>query len=400
MVVLVSAALAPPARLRQDTGAQRAYLPRLRQSVSDLRAFARIDDEGAARRALEVRLEPLRSALFGSPWFAERLRGAGLSPRDLGTLQDLPHFPALERAQLAEAWHTLPALDLDSAETESVVAVLSSGSTGEPARVLKDRYDCLHMWAVLRFWAGWLKAEVPPRPRVVLLCALPGGLEYRAPLPLFENGLLDRISLARPQPLERLRLAAPHVLFSDPDGLHWLAAQDQPPSPRLVLTSALNFSPAQRGALRHAVPVPAVNYYATTETGPIAWECLERLGRFHVLLPDVWVESEQGSLLVTRLRRSVLPLLRYRTGDAGRVERDACPCGYRGWSILGFEGRRACRFLTPSGDEVDAWGLARLFKDQRLRAFRLTQVGGSRFCLEIRGGEGPGPADRVGRRCA
>jgi phenylacetate-CoA ligase len=173
------------------------------------------------------------------------------------------------------------------------------------------------------------------------------------------------------------------VLFSDPDGLHWLASQPDPPRPALILTSASHFSIAHRETVTQTLGAPIVNYYGTTETGPIAWECLENPGRFHVLLPDVFVEESEGELLLTRLRRSVLPLLRYRTGDAGRLVSDHCACGYHGLSIVGFTGRSVCLFERPDGTKVDAWRLVAVLKYTRLRAFRLTQGGPQDFCLEM-----------------
>jgi phenylacetate-CoA ligase len=127
----------------------------------------------------------------------------------------------------------------------------------------------------------------------------------------------------------------------------------------------------------------------------MAWECLEAPGRFHVLLPDVWLESVGGELVVTRLRPGVFPLLRYRTGDSGSVVPEDCRCGYRGLSVVGFNGRRACAFLTPEGESRDAWQLAWLFKHYPLADFRLTQRAPSRFALEV---VGAGPLDLASLR--
>ncbi len=266
-----------------------------------------------------------------------------------------------------------------------LVVVQSSGTTGEPVKVVRDGYDCLHMWAALRFWLRRLRLELPERPRVVLFCALPGGLEYSVRLPCFERGALHRISAVKPKPFERLARVKPSVLFSDPAGLHALADRSREVAPRLVLTSAQHFSPIQRRALANAFDAPVLNYYATTETGPIAWECLEHLERFHVMAPDVHVESERGELRVTRLRPSVLPLLRYAPGDRGEVVDEACSCGFVGRSIVHFGGRRACVFVTPNGNEVDAWSLAFVFKHHPLDAFRLTQESAEHFSLELVG---------------
>ena len=433
-------AVAEPARIHRDYEAQRRHLPRIESSARALALAAASEPD--ALRLVDERLAGLRSALWGSPFYTEVLREAGLHPSDLGGVRDLRWFPMVDRAALGARWQDLPSVDLGAPDARELVAVRSSGSTGEPITVVKDGYDCVHMWAVLRFWAERLgiapiRWEAPrtlrqkwvagarcrtgagsgsgdprhimqqrspgpepagsgsgrsdsfltERPRVVLLCALPGGLEYEARLPLLHDGTLTRISTVRPAPLERLRAVRPDVLFSDPAGLHWLAAQERPPLPRLALTSAQRFSPAQRQELARALPCPVINYYATTEVGPIAWECLVEAGRFHVLLPDVWVEAVDGELVVTRLRESALPILRYRTGDRGRVTDGVCSCGARGPSIEGFTGRRACSFVTPSGGAVDAWKLAFLFKYVPLADFRFTQRTVRSFQLEVVSGD-------------
>ncbi len=397
----MSAGLAPPLRIRRRNAWQRRYADRADAAVVDLLRFATLASAGDARSALAARLPALRAALLRSPYYCEALQRQGLSPRDLLTLDELRHFPLLDRETLAVRSVDLPALELGSPEAEEAVFVQSSGSTGDPLSILRDPYDCLHMWSVLRFLCVFLGVPLPERPRVVLLCSLPNGIEYSVRLPLLRNGALHRISLQRPRPLERLRRARPDFLFSDPAGLHWLAAQPAPPQPRLVLTSAQHFAPEQRARLARAVPAPVVNYYASTDTGPLAWECLDSPGRFHVLLPDAWLEEQAGELVVTRLRASVLPLLRYRTGDRGFVEPEYCACGYRGFSVTGFTGRRECHFRTPDGRRADAWQLAWLFTHYPLRAFRLTQHGGRTFELQLVHEDGPPEdsdlADRLGQ---
>jgi phenylacetate-CoA ligase len=253
------------------------------------------------------------------------------------------------------------------------------------------------MWAVLRFWLRRLGRRLPPRPRVALLCTLPHGVEYRTSLPALDRGTLARISLARPEAAARLGALSPHVVFTDPAGLHWLAAQASPLRPRLLLSSAMHLAADVRRRAEAAQRAPVVNYYSTAETGPIAWECREATGRFHVLVPDVWVESVRGELAVTRLRASVLPLLRYLPGDRGEVDHEPCACGHGGPSIVGLDGRRSCAFVAPDGREVDAWQLAWAFQHHPLDGFRLTQVSAGAFILEIAGAAGgtAGVLDRL-----
>jgi phenylacetate-CoA ligase len=391
----VLAGFDPGPEIRRSVRGHGRHVPRLRAAARDLARFARMRSEAEQAAALETRLAMLRRSLWRSPYYLAVLRQSGLSPADLRTLDDLRHLPRLDRETLRDAFAELPALPVGRAGR--LLVERSSGSTGQPVSVLKDDYDTVHMWAVLRFWARWLRLSLPPRPRVALVCTLPHGVEYETPLPALGGGALARISIARPDPAERLRDFRPHVVFSDPAGLHWLAGQAHPPRPRLLLSSAMHLSLHLRRLVEERLQAPVVNYYATSETGPIAWECLAVPGHFHALLPDVWVESVDGELVVTRLRASVLPLLRYGTGDRGEVRPDRCRCGYGGVSIQGLGGRRACAFLTPGGREVDAWQLAWVFRHHRLDGFRLTQEGPDSFRLETTGEDGGGLGPGAGR---
>jgi phenylacetate-CoA ligase len=366
--------LATPARIRRRTASQRELVGRLQVTVADWHALAGEADEARARRHIEARLPILAARLLRSPRWIERLRAAQIAPGEL-SLATLGHVPVIDRETLARDGDGL----VGWAEGDDLVVVKSSGTTGEPVRVVKDRWDSLHMWAFLAFMGERLQIQLPPRPRVVLLDALPGGLEYSVRLRLVGDGrgALHRLNLGRADAEARLARARPSVLFSDPEGLHWLARRPERVPP-LLFTSASYFGPAQRAAFP---ATPIVNYLATTETGPIAWECLERPSSFHVLAPEVWVESVDHQLVVSRLRDSALPLLRYATGDRGEVAREACACGFHGWSIAGFTGRRACHFERPDGGRVDAWSLAWLFKQHDLRRFQLRQLGTTHFAL-------------------
>jgi phenylacetate-CoA ligase len=331
--------------------------------------------------ALDGRLGDLRAALAASPYWSRRLRSAGSSPHDLERLDDLSGLPLLDRAELAVHWRDIADLRGDG---DGTAVVLSSGSTGQPLPVPKDAYDQVHMWAVLRYWLRQLRIRLPRRPRVVLLCALPGGLAYSVRLPLLAAGALHRISLARPAPLAAWRRARPDVVFTDPAGLHWLAnlgTGERPP--RLVLSSAQHLGDDLRRRAAEALAAPIVDYYATTETGPVAWRCPASPAAFHVLLPDVWVESVGGQLAVTRLRPSGLVLLRYLPGDRGRVVRADCPCGVRGVQIHDLEGRHPSLFAAPDGRTVDGWQLAWAFKQEDVRRFQLRQVAVDRFVAAV-----------------
>ena len=80
------------------------------------------------------------------------------------------------------------------------------------------------------------------------------------------------------------------------------------------------------------------NHYGLTETGwGCAVECRAGQG-CHIRELDVYVEivdengqtlqdGKWGEIVVTTLGRTSFPLIRYRTGDEGRMLPGICPCG-------------------------------------------------------------------------
>ena len=316
----VLAGFDPGPEIRRSVRGQERHRVRLRRTTRELTRFARLD-EGARARALEAHLAALRAALWRSRFYCTALRARGLSPADLRRIEDLRHFPLLGRDALRAGFTTLPALPARGPVSRLFVE-RSSGSTGQPVSVLKEDYDSVHMWAVLRFWSSRLGLRLPPRPRIALLCTLPHGVEYRTPLPAL-RGTLERISLVRPEPGARLVAFRPDVIFTDPAGLHSLAGRRTRGGRGCCFVrdaAAARATRARRREARRARP----RLLLPGGTGPIACECLAAPGRFHVLLPDVFVESVTGELVRHAAARDVLPLLRYRTGDAGQVERDTC----------------------------------------------------------------------------
>jgi phenylacetate-CoA ligase len=108
-----------------------------------------------------------------------------------------------------------------------------------------------------------------------------------------------------------------------------------------------------RGEIERALGLKAVNFYGLSEMcGPgVAAECLERREGLHVMEDHFLVEvvdprdgrrlppGHEGELVFTTLTKEALPLIRYRTGDLGRLIPEPCPCGRTTVRIAGLRGR-------------------------------------------------------------
>lgn len=69
--------------------------------------------------------------------------------------------------------------------------------------------------------------------------------------------------------------------------------------------------------------------YGCYETNSIAYEC--PCGSMHVMSENVYVEIvEEKDICITSLHNKVMPFIRYKIGDRGRLTRNhSCPCGNR-----------------------------------------------------------------------
>src|SRR5437870_5426980 len=150
-----------------------------------------------------------------------------------------------------------------------------------------------------------------------------------------------------------------NVVVSDP---FWLARlteiareRGRPGPLKLLVGGGEGITPRMRAELEAFWGALLCMTYASTEAATIlAFECTHRAG-YHVNEFDFCVEivdadSEgYGEIVLTTVSRSVMPLVRYRTGDVARWLPEPCPCGL------------AFRRLSPLRGRLDeqvscAWG--------------------------------------------
>ncbi len=327
-------------------------------------------DAGSLRALAGRRLARMLAAAARAPFYAGRLRAAGIdparagaSPQPFGLLQELP---PVSKSDLREAGTAaLAGGRLDPTWRSS----RSSGSTGEPFRI---HYEP-RAWARLKHLVK-LRARaacgVRPWDRVAILDALPppteGGGRERLP------GLSRVRKISVLQPAERvaaeLARFAPDVVYGFPSTLLEAssAAPPAPTRPRLLFTSGELLRPALRAGLATAYGCPVFDVYGCSETKEIAWECYR--GGLHVNADVIHLEvldaggkpaapGEEGDLVATLLVNGAMPLLRYRTADRGALRGESCPCGLA-LPLLGVvTGRLTDHLELPDGRRLSPYAL-------------------------------------------
>jgi phenylacetate-CoA ligase len=318
--------------------------------------------ETLPREQLEaLQLRHLRSVvarvLRGQPSGAGRLAAAGITAAgDIGSLADLSRIPFTTKADL-RANYPFGLLAVDREQLVRVQA--SSGTHGKPTVVGYTRGD-LETWTELMARCMTMAGV---RPGMLIHNANGYGL-FTGGLGFHQGG--ERIGAtvvpvsggftARQAML--LRDLGAHVLVSTPSYALAVAqalAEDGGAASlplRLGLFGGEPWTEAMRGQIERALPLRAVSFYGLSEMcGPgVAAECPARTG-LHVQEDHFAVEvidpdstdavppGTTGELVFTTLTKEALPLLRYRTGDVGRLDGAPCPCGRSTVRLSGLCGR-------------------------------------------------------------
>lgn len=287
-----------------------------------------------------------------SPHYRRRFADAGVTADDLRTFDDLRRLPFLTRQEWMEGQSTRPPYGtLPVAGPESAIRLhTTSGTTGrEPLRALDSRKDwawtgemwCYGMWAM----------GVRPGDIVYLAFGYGSfigfwGLHY---------GLEKLGALVVPggaQPTERrvrqIRDFGATVVASTPTYAMRLAqeARNQDVDLSGVRAVVLSGEPAgsipeTKRLIEEQWSAKAYDTAGMTEISTIfMFECARQPGGAHII-EDHMIEEvidpdtgepvdygEMGERVVTSFGRSMIPLIRYRTGDlVVKVPHDRCDCG-------------------------------------------------------------------------
>ncbi len=163
---------------------------------------------------------------------------------------------------------------------------------------------------------------------------------------------------------------APKFLTGDPLSFADLLDAKIEYAPKAMITTAVALSQGLKIKLEATYGCPVIDWYSLTETGPLGYACPHGHG-YHLLPHDVFVETlgvdgqptqGVGEITVTGGRNPFLPLLRYRTGDWGRIDHGPCTCGDAMPRFVDLEGRAPVRFRTAGGAWINSQDIATILR--------------------------------------
>jgi phenylacetate-CoA ligase len=312
-------------------------------------------DRASESHEREARL--LELLLDRNPFQRRRVEALGLdTPPRLG---DLP--PLAKRDLIADqAQHPPFGTNLTYPLERYTRVWQTSGTTGSPLRVL-DTADDWNWWR--RLFAHTLTiAGVDASDRVGLAFSFGPHVQFWASQEgLQELGAMSvplggMTSAQRIQTLAEIEATAVWCTPTYALRLHEVAVHERLDSAfdsiRLVLCTGEPGAslPGVRSRIEEAFGARCIDHAGLTETGPFGYPCPEGHG-LHVLESEFVCEivdeqlnpaapGQRGELLLTPLKRTGFPVLRYRTGDVVVNTQERCPAGHGDrWLPGGIVGR-------------------------------------------------------------
>jgi phenylacetate-CoA ligase len=148
----------------------------------------------------------------------------------------------------------------------------------------------------------------------------------------------------------------PHILLSVADELQGALR------PKVLTSYGVALDDTMRAALHDAYGIPPLDIYGTSECGQMAWQC-RRADLYHVNHEIVLVEivdddgrpvprGQVGQVLLTGLINGLLPMVRYRIGDAATWADRRCACGDPLPALASIDGRRFDWLVDDDGQRV------------------------------------------------
>lgn len=393
-----------------------AWVPPERWLGRDFRSALALVSEAEtwpAERAAAYQLEQLRhicTLAWQTPFYRRIYEDAGFEPGDLKSLDDFRRLPTID-AETVRA-HDDEMLTLPP-DAPGVDRVSTGGTSGRPLHFYIDAGRSAMEYAHLV--CAWQRAGYQLHmPQAVirgqLVAENASGLRHEYD-PILRRHYYSNFHMTD----ENVRTYLEHIATLGPCCLHvypssavalarFLERSGCKPPGNIegILAGSENVYPQDRELVERVFGVRLLSWYGHTEKLVLAAEC-ELSSHYHVLPTYGYCEllDEAGDLITTAGQRgeivgtgfinTVMPFIRYRTGDEATFIGEGCPdCGREQPLIAEVRGHRTQEMLVASDGALISWTALNMHDDtfERVRQFQFWQAEAGRATLRIVPAEG------------
>lgn len=334
-------------------------------------ALETLPREELEKRQLEDLKEIVQFAYDHAPYYKRSFDEAGVKPSDIQTLKDIEKFPFIDKKTQRDTQGVGSFLgELAAVPEEEVVFIsTSSGSTGVPtiSPFTKQDFDEFQDTESRWFW------QVGMRPSDRYVHALNFSLYVGGPDVIGAQNLGALCIWGGTLPSERLlfvlKTYQPTVIWTSPSyawqlGEKALKSGIDPKKDlnikKIIVAGELGGSiQSTRKAIEELWGAEVYDFYGLSDIfGACAAMCEVKDGLHiaenHILVETVDLQTGEvlepgqvGELVFTTLRKHARPLIRFRTGDIGRIDTTTCACG-RTHGRIHINGRKDDMFIVSA----------------------------------------------------
>jgi len=338
------------------------FLPRLKL-IKEIQRWP----QGKIDELIEIKLKKFLSYLNNnSAFWRARFSEYFLDLHSSNIFAELSKLPITNKARLIE-WGDISQLSHNGAP---IVDFCTSGTTGIPLKGRIDEFDMIRNELVYVFEPDVFEiqrvGELLRRKFVLLLGRKSTGLWS----PFSEYFHLDAYSAISNkktrQEIYNKILDNSFICLSAYSSvaleLMKYAREDGKALPLIVHISGESISSEEERFIYNTTGVPMTFQYNCKEAGSVGEKCPINIGDslYHIYRERVLVEivddngkrlnaDEEGNIIVTVFDRTAMPIIRYLTGDRGRILSKRCSCG-RLAPLLELDGRKKDIILLSGGE--------------------------------------------------
>jgi len=326
----------------------------------------------------------VRHAYYHVPFYNSLFKKVGIKPSDIKSATDLTKLPTVSKAEFLQKWGGFIS---DTAHPEKCKIFTTSGTTGTPLRILKDRVSEAIDYALVYY--AFFECGMSLADRFLELTAAfpslgkstfrhgPGNMMKGHYLSIFNDPAAN---------VEEILKINPDVIYSYPSALEYIiedfGSEMRNLKPRLLFTQGEMLTKSVRKLIEDRLNITPSDTYGSREFSRIAFECNEHQG-LHVITDWTILElvkdgenvgpNEEGETIVTSLNNFTMPFIRYKLGDLAIWADNKCTCG-RVWPLLkAVKGRLSDTVILPSGRRIPH-GLNVLIKTvENVKRFQIVQ---------------------------
>lgn len=150
---------------------------------------------------------------------------------------------------------------------------------------------------------------------------------------------------------------------------------------KLIITTGELLDKASENYIKSVFGTDILDIYALSEVGDVAWRCPSGNG-YHIdadevileILDERGNESNEGEAVVTCLHNTVMPIIRYRTGDIVKKKGKECSCKRKLPLIDVIQGRTNDYFKLRNQKIISPYSItASVFTDLSIKKFKFIQ---------------------------